>query len=174
MAGFGDKLLAHLKTVPQATTEELAKVAEVTLDQAYNRLMALSYEKRTISAGKGKNRAWSLPGGAPVALAAPVKVAPTGVVKAYGWKPSLDRFQAVKETPKVGTKLLVEYPEDWRHTALVTVNRAPSEEGASLCWDLRNSMFTYVPVDSAVAAKLGIKLAIVTREKDLLSLQSAS
>jgi hypothetical protein len=172
MAGFGDKLLAHLKTVPQATTEELAKLAGVSLEQAYSRLMALSYEKRTVSAGKGKNRAWSLPGGEPVAISAPADKPALAGNRNHGWKPSLARFEPVLDTPKVGAKLLVEYPEEWRHSALVAVSREPNAEGASLCWDIRNKMCTFVPVEPEAAAKHGVKLAYVSREKDLIALEN--
>lgn len=175
MAGFGDKLLAHLKTVPQASTEELAKLAGVTLEQAYSRLMALSYEKRTISAGKGKNRAWSLPGGEPVAavMAAPTQPSVVGN-RNHGWKPSLARFEPVTTTPKVGDKLLVEYPEEWRHTALVAVSREPNAEGAALCWDIRNKMCTFVPIELEAIAKYKVKVVVVKSEKDLIALENAS
>ena len=173
MAGFGDKLLAHLKTVPQASTEELAKLAGVTVEQAYSRLMALSYEKRTISAGKGKNRAWSLPGGEPVAASAPVTDKSSVVGnRNHGWKPSLARFEPLFETPKVGAKLLVEYPEEWRHSALVVVSREPDAQGAALCWDIRNKMCTFVPVDLTAIAKHGVKVVLVKSEKDVVALEN--
>jgi len=174
MAGFGDKLLAHLKTVPQASTEELAKLAGVTLEQAYSRLMALSYEKRTISAGKGKNRAWSLPGGEPVAAAATPAVDKPSVVgnRNHGWKPSLARFEPIVETPKVGSKLLVEYPEEWRHTALVSVSREPNAQGAALCWDIRNKMCTFVPIKLEAIVKYGVKVVLVKSEKDVVALEN--
>lgn len=173
MAGFGDKLLAHLKTVPQASTEELAALAGVTLEQAYSRLMALSYEKRTVSAGKGKNRAWSLPGGEPVAAPVVDKPALVGN-RNHGWKPSLKRFEPVVETPRVGDKLLVEYPEEWRHSALVAVSREPNAEGAALCWDIRNKMCTFVPIEPEAIAKYGVKVVLVKNEKDLIALENES
>lgn len=175
MAGFGDKLLAHLKTVPQASTEELAKVAGVTLEQAYSRLMALSYEKRTISAGKGKNRAWSLPGGAPVAVATPAKVAGLVGNRNHGWKPNLSRFERLEGPVKVGDKLLVEYPEEWRHTMLCSVTRPDEyfgQQGMAQVWNLRDDC--YGIVDWANYEARGWKVVRVKGEKDLAELTQES
>jgi hypothetical protein len=175
--GFGDVLLAHLKTIPQATTEELAKLAGVTLEQAYNRLMALSYEKRMISAGKGKNRAWSLPGGEPVAVATRANAKVVGIVdrRNHGWKPDLTRFELFDGQIKVGDKLLVEYPEEWRHTMLCSVTRADGyfgQQGLAQVWNLREDCFGLV--DWSGFAARGWKIARVKGEKDLEKLATES
>jgi len=175
MAGFGDKLLAHLKTVPQATTEELAKLAGVTLEQAYSRLMALSYEKRTVSAGKGKNRAWSLPDGDPIAAPAPAKAPSLVGNRNHGWKPDLSRFEPLSGPVKVGDKLLVEYPEEWRHTMLCSVTRANEtfgQEGVAQVWNLRDDC--YGVVDWAGYESRGWKIVRVKGEKDLEKLAQES
>jgi hypothetical protein len=172
MAGFGDKFLSHLAANAQATTEELAQLAGVTPEQAYSRLMALSYEKRMVSAGKGKNRVWSLPGGKPVALAAPVKVAAVGN-KSHGWKPDLSRYEALTGPVKKGEKLLVEYPEDWRHSMLCSVTRPDGyfdENGLAQVWNLRDDCFSLV--DWANYAERGWKVVRIKGEKDLLRLKS--
>jgi hypothetical protein len=169
MAGFGDIFLAHLKTVPQSSTEELAKLANVKLEQAYSRLMTLSYEKRVVSAGKGKNRAWSLHGGQPVAAAVvPTKTA--GIVdrRNHGWKPDLSRFEPFTGEPKLGDKLLVQYPEEWRHTMLCSVTRANEyfgQDGVAQVWNLREDCFGLV--DWAGFEARGWKIARVRSEKDL-------
>lgn len=175
MAGFGDKFLVYLAANPSATTEELAKLAEVTLDQAYNRLMALSYEKRMISAGKGKNRVWSLPGGAPVALvpeAKPVTIAGIAVTRT-GWKPSLSKFEQASLL-KRGDKVLIEYPEDWRHTVYAVLERDPSQDGSVLCWDIRNKMYCYIPATTESIAKHQAKVVLVKTERDQVMLQDIS
>lgn len=169
MAGFGDKLLAHLKTVPQASTDELAKIVGVTLDQAYARLMALSYEKRTVSAGKGKNRAWSLPGNTPQPITPVVeKIASVVGNKSHGWKPDLTRFEPLNGPVKVGDKLLVEYPEEWRHTMLCTVTRDSGyfdKPELAQVWNMRDHC--YGLVDWAGFAQRGWKIVRVKGEKDL-------
>lgn len=176
MAGFGDILLAHLKTVPQASTEELAKLANVKLEQAYSRLMALSYEKRVVSAGKGKNRAWSLPGGTPVAVSAPAK--PSGTIvgnRNHGWKPDLSRFEPLVGSVAVGDKLLVEYPEEWRHTMLCSVTREDDyfgQQGVAQVWNLRDDC--YGLVDWAGFEARGWKVVRVKGEKDLEKLAAES
>jgi len=175
MAGFGDKLLAHLKTVPQASTEELAKLAGVTLEQAYSRLMALSYEKRMVSAGKGKNRAWSLPGGAPVASTV-VPVAKIVDRKNHGWKPDLSRFEPLIGDVKVGDKLLVEYPEEWRHTMLCSVVKPAGynerEPYIAQVWNLREDC--YGIIDALTFEARGWKIVRVKGEKDLEKLATES
>ena len=176
MAGFGDKFLTHLGTVPQSSTDELAKLAGVTLEQAYSRLMALSYEKRVVSAGKGKNRAWSLPGGQPVAtVAAPTKAAGLIGNRNHGWKPDLSHFEPFTGQPKVGDKLLVQYPEEWRHTMLCSVTRANEyfgQEGVAQVWNLREDC--YGLVDWAGFEARGWKIARVKSEKDLEKLADES
>ena len=176
MAGFGDKLLAHLKTVPQSSTEELAKLGGVSLDQAYGRLMALSYEKRVISAGKGKNRAWSLPDGAPTSEAAAVPKLPLPGNKNHGWKPDLSRFEPLSGPVKLGDKLLVEYPEEWRHTMLCSVVKLPGyierEPNIACVWNLRDDCYSIADVVSFEAR--GWKISRVKGEKDLEKLANES
>ena len=176
MAGFGDKLLAHLGTVPHASTDDLAKLAGVTLEQAYSRLMALSYEKRVVSAGKGKNRAWALPGGEPVAVAVvPTKTAGLVVNRNHGWKPDLSRFEPLTGEVKAGDKLLVEYPEEWRHTMLCSVTRANEyfgQEGLAQVWNLREDCFGLV--DWAGFEARGWKIARIKGEKDIEKLANES
>lgn len=174
--GFGDVLLGHLNGVPQRTTEELAKLAGVTLEQAYGRLMVLSYGGRCVSAGKGKNRAWSLPGGQPVATAVvPTKTAGLVVNRNHGWKPDLSRFEPLTGEVKMGDKLLVQYPEEWRHTMLCSVTRANEyfgQEGVAQVWNLREDCFGLV--DWAGFEARGWKIARVKGEKDLEKLVDES
>lgn len=177
--GFGTAMLNRLGEVDHASTEELAKVAGVTPEQAYSRLMFLqSQEGMVVSSGKGKAKLWSLAGkGAPPA---PAPVAPErkdtvsgNFNKSHGWKPSLTGFEPLTAAAKVGDKLLVEYPEGWRDSALVAVSREPNAEGAALCWDLRNKMCSFVPVEPEAMVKYGVKAVRVTSEKDLIALENA-
>ncbi len=98
-------------------------------------------------------------------------VKPEGLAfdRSHGWKPDLSRFKQPGSTPRKGDKLLVEYPEGWRHTALVTVTRDPDADGVALCWDIRNKMNTYVPVGDP--GKHGVRLAIVDDERSLIALE---
>ena len=176
--GFGTAMLEHLATVDHASTAELATVAGVTVEQAYSRLIFLqSQEKMVVSAGKGAAKLWSMTGKAPPPqpVAVPGKVSETvaGVFnKSHGWKPSLAAFPAPVAPVVKGDNLLVEYPEEWRHSALVTVLRTPDEKGVSQCWDQRNKCFAYVPVTPVSAAQYGVKLAIVTGEKNMQILEN--
>ncbi len=176
--GFGTTMLEHLATVDHASTAELATLAGVTTEQAYSRLMFLqSQEKMVVSAGKGAAKVWSMAGKAPPPepTAVPGKVSETvaGIFnKSHGWKPSLAAFPAPVAPVVKGDNLLVEYPEDWRHSALVTVLRTPDEKGVSQCWDQRNKCFAYVPVTPVSAAQYGVKLAVVTGEKNMQILEN--
>lgn len=176
--GFGTVMLEHLGTVDHATTMELATLAGVTVEQAYSRLMFLqSQEKMVVSAGKGAAKTWSMAGKAPPPEPTPAAGAPSESVagifnKNHGWKPSLKTYPAPVAPIIKGDNLLVEYPEDWRHSALVTVLRTPDDQGVSQCWDQRNKCFAYVPVTPVSTAKYGIKLAIVTGEKNMQILEN--
>lgn len=177
--GFGTVMVEHLRNVDYASTEDLAKLAGVTIEQAYSRLMFLqSQEKMVISSGKGAAKVWSMADKAPPPAPVTVLEAPDTVTghfnRSHGWKPSLKRYPPVAsaEQVAVGSKLLVEYPEGWRHTALVSVCRAPDANGVSQCWDIRNKMYTYVPVTPESAAKYNVKVHRVTDEKDLIALEN--
>lgn len=176
--GFGTTMLEHLATVDHASTAELAQLAGVTTEQAYSRLMFLqSQEKMVVSAGKGAAKVWSMAGKAPPPEPAAVhgKVSETvaGVFnKNHGWKPSLAAFPAPVAPVVKGDNLLVEYPEDWRHSALVTVLRTPDEKGVAQCWDQRNKCYAYIPVSPVSAAQYGVKLAVVTGEKNMQILEN--
>jgi len=173
--GFGTIMVERLREVDFASTEDLAKLANVTVEQAYSRLMFLqSQEKMVVSAGKGSAKVWSMadkaPPPAPVLEA--TKEEGVGGNRNHGWKPSLKRYQPLTEAPKVGDKLLVEYPDGWRHSALVSVTREPNAEGAALCWDLRNRMCTFVPVTPEALAKHNVKAVRLTSEKDIIALEN--
>lgn len=176
--GFGTVMLEHLATVDHCSTAELATLAGVTTEQAYSRLMFLqSQEKMVVSAGKGAAKVWSMAGKAPPPEPAvtPGKVSETlvGVFnKNHGWKPSLKAFPAPVAPVVKGDNLLVEYPEDWRHSALVTVLRTPDEKGVAQCWDQRNKCYAYIPVSPVSAAQYGVKLAVVTGEKNMQILEN--
>ncbi len=179
--GFGTTMVNRLREVDHASTEELAKVAGVTVEQAYSRLMFLqSQEKLVISAGKGAAKVWSMadkaPPPAPVVERVKADAPPVAGLfnRNHGWKPSLKRYPILTDEAQVGpgAKLLVEYPEGWRHTALVSVCRAPDANGVSQCWDVRNKMYTYVPVTAASAARYGCKVVQVSGEKDLIALEN--
>jgi hypothetical protein len=178
--GFGTAMINRLREVDHASTEELAKIAGVTVEQAYSRLMFLqSQEKMVISAGKGAAKVWSMadkaPPPAPVVEATKEESVGGLFNRSHGWKPSLNRYPpvATDEQIIVGSKLLVEYPESWRHTAFVSVCRAPDEKGVSQCWDMRSKMYTYVPVTPDAANKYGCKVHRVTGEKDVIALENA-
>lgn len=177
MAGFGDVFLTHLTTVPSATADELASLAGVTFQQAISRLNFMErVEKRLTGVGKGKKKLWSIPEGqSPVFKKRAAKIVEVdkslnGADRCYGWKPSTERFSPVTIVPKVGDKLLVVYPERWRHSLVASVTRVPDVDGASLCWDLRGKMYAYVPVDPAVAARHGVALFRVVKSRDLKEL----
>jgi hypothetical protein len=174
--GFGTIMVNRLREVDFASTEELAKLAGVTLEQAYSRLMFLqSQEKMVKSSGKGTAKLWSMIDKA--SPPAPVVTHSSSDVtnnRSHGWKPSLKRYPSVtpNEQITVGSKLLVEYSEGWRHSAFVSVCRAPDASGVSQCWDMRNKMYTYVPVTSEAAAKYNVKVHRVTSEKDFVALEN--
>jgi len=176
--GFGTAMLEHLKTVDYASTTELATLAGVTSEQAYSRLMFLqSQEKMVVSSGKGAAKVWSLigkaPPPAPTLESGKVSETVAGIFnKNHGWKPSLKAFPAPVAPVVKGDNLLVEYPQDWRHSALVTVLRTPDEHGVAQCWDQRNKCYAYVPVTPVSAAQYGVKLAVVTGEKNMQILEN--
>jgi hypothetical protein len=177
MAGFGDKLLEYLKTVPQATTEELAKYAGVTYKQAYARLIFLtSQEKRVISAGKGVSRVWALPGTEGlIPLPSKTSVVNKSLVDGHkrGWKPDLSKHASVKGSVSKGDNLLVEYPEPWRHSMLCTVTRPTGyfgTEGHAQVWNLLDNCFSIVDVAGYEAR--GWKVVRVTNKKELERLRS--
>jgi len=176
--GFGTVMLEHLATVDHCSTSELATLAGVTTEQAYSRLMFLqSQEKMVVSAGKGAAKVWSMAGKAPppMPVTEPGKLSETvaGIFnKNHGWKPSLKAFPAPVAPVVKGDNLLVEYPEDWRHSALVTVLRTPDEKGVAQCWDQRNKCYTYIPVSPVSVAQYGVKLAVVTGEKNMQILEN--
>lgn len=177
--GFGTVMLDRLREVDHATTIDLAKLAGVTVEQAYSRLMFLqSQEKMVVSAGKGAMKVWSMVGKAPPP--APIVTATRsgdsigGIFnRSHGWKPSLDAFPAPIAPVIKGESILVEYPEPWRHTGLYTVLRTPDEKGVAQCWDMRNKCFAYVPVTPVSAAHYGVKLALVAGEKNMQILENA-
>lgn len=176
--GFGTAMLEHLGKVDHASTSELATLAGVTPEQAYSRLMFLqSQEKMVVSAGKGAAKVWSLAGKAPPpSPTVEGSKAEGGVAglfnRNHGWKPSLAAYPAPVGPVVKGDNLLVEYPEDWRHSALVTVIRTPDEKGVAQCWDKRNKCYAYVPVTPVSTAQYGVKLALVTGEKNLQILEN--
>ncbi len=176
--GFGTTMLEHLNTVEHATTLELATLAGVTVEQAYSRLMFLqSQEKMVVSAGKGASKVWSMVGKAPPPepTIEPGKVGESVTAifnKSHGWKPSLKAYPAPVAPIVKGDNLLVEYPEDWRHSALVTVLRTPDDHGVAQCWDQRNKCFAYVPVTPVASAHYGVKLALVVGEKNVQILEN--
>jgi hypothetical protein len=178
--GFGTAMVNHLREVDYASTDDLAKIAGVTTEQAYSRLMFLqSQEKLVVSTGKGAAKLWSMADKAPppVPVIAATKEESVGGAfnKNHGWKPSLRGREAIGGLldVKKGDKLLVEYPEGWRHTALVSVCREPTEDGVAQCWDIRGSGYTYVPVGAEAMAKYNVKVVRVNGEKDLITLENA-
>ncbi len=177
--GFGTVMLEHLATVDHCSTAELATLAGVTTEQAYSRLMFLqSQEKMVVSAGKGTAKVWSMAGKAPppepVAAVGKVSETVSGVFnKSHGWKPSLAGFPMPIAPVVKGDNLLVEYPEDWRHSALVTVLAPPDEQGAARCWDVRNQCFCAVPATPVAIARWNVKVVVVTGEKNMQILENA-
>lgn len=178
--GFGVALLNRLREVDHATTEELAKVAGVTPEQASSRLYYLQHHDHVVvSAGRGLAKVWSLVGKnlPPEPVVETVKKDETVnsfFNRGHGWKPSLtgrDVIAGLLDVKK-GDKLLVEYPEEWRHSALVSVVREPSEDGVAQCWDLRSNGYTYVPVGAEAMAKHNVKVVRVTGEKELIALEN--
>lgn len=178
--GFGTVMVNRLREVDFASTEELAKLAGVTVEQAYSRLMFLqSQEKMVVSAGKGAAKVWSMADKAPPpAPAASEPKREEGVAanfnRNHGWKPSLRRYEPITEETQLGrgAKLLIEYPEGWRHTAFVSLTRVPDSNGVAQAWDLRNKVYAYVPVTPAAAAKYGCKIVKVNGEKDAVALEN--
>ena len=174
--GFGTTMLNHLTTVEHASTVELAKYVGVTVEQAYTRLMYLqSKEKKVTSSGKGEAKIWSLSqqDGEPVVQPKKVKEIVTNVFgKSHGWKPCLTSFLAPVAPIMKGDTLLVEYPEHWRHSAIVTVLRTPDDQGVAQCWDRRNKCYAYVPVTPVAVAKHDVRLVVVTGEKNFQILEN--
>jgi hypothetical protein len=175
--GFGGAMLNHLATVEQASTLELAQNAGVTVEQAYARLMYLqSKENMVMSSGKGEAKVWSLPRQSGDVVATQPKKIKEQVVnvfgKSHGWKPLMDSFPAPVAPIVKGDTLLVEYPEHWRHSAIVTVLRTPDEQGVAQCWDRRNKCYAYVPVTPVAVAQYGVKLVVVTGEKNFQILEN--
>jgi hypothetical protein len=177
--GFGTVMVEHLRSVDHASTEDLAKLAGVTVEQAYSRLMFLqSQEKMVVSSGKGAAKLWSMADKAPPPAPAVEGKKDTGVAanfnKNHGWKPSLRKYEPVTEETvlKRDTKLLVEYPEGWRHTAFVSLTRAVDSTGVAQAWDIRNQCFTHVPVTPEAQAKYNCKVVVVVGEKDAIALEN--
>lgn len=178
MAGFGDFILAYLATVPQATTDEielaLKKDYKLTYLQINARLHALSYEKRVKCAGKGKNKVWALPTSTTplvVQYSSPREKTVSLVDrKNHGWKPNLARFEPLVEGSKMKLKdkLLVEYPEDWRHTMFCSVTRLPDANGNVQVWNLRDHCFSVVDVTTYKSR--GWKVVRVLKAKDIENL----
>lgn len=179
--GFGTVMVERLREVDHASTEELAKLANVTVEQAYSRLMFLqSQEKMVVSSGKGAAKLWSMADKAPPPPPVVETTKEEGVSanfnKNHGWKPSLARFRVVEGAAslKKGDTLLVEYPEGWRHTALVVLTRDPDvEKGVCQAWDKRNHVFTYIPVGYEAMKKANVKVVQLTSEKDILAMENA-
>jgi len=177
--GFGAVLVNHLRSVDHASTDELAKIAGVRPEQAYARLMYLQSHSGIVrSSGRGTAKLWSMadkeaPPMPKAAVESRSESITGGFNRSHGWKPSLDSYKILDG---VGAsrkdKLLVEYPENWRHTALVEVLRDPGNDGVAMCWDLRNKMFTYVPVTPESMVKHSVKVAKIVSEKDLVKLEN--
>lgn len=179
--GFGTVMVEHLRAVDHASTEDLAKLAGVTVEQAYSRLMFLqSQEKMVVSAGKGSAKVWSMadkaPPPAPVMEATKEEGVSANFNKNHGWKPNLKKYQVVEGAAslKKGDTLLVEYPEGWRHSALVQLTREPDvEKGVAQAWDLRNHVFTYIPVGYEAMRNANVKVVQITSEKDVIALENS-
>lgn len=164
--GFGDLMLAKLREVPHASTDELATAAQVTPQQAYSRLTFLEKNGGGIkSVGKGTAKIWHVDGTEPPPE--PTKDEESGEdaprdALGYelkrGWKPShrgLIPLDPVAAPAAVGDKLLVEYPEHWRNSVAITVRRLPdgghlpdtaANRGVALCDLIGNSGACYVDV----------------------------
>lgn len=178
--GFGTVMVEHLRKVDHASTEDLAKLAGVTVEQAYSRLMFLqSQEQMVVSAGRGAAKVWSMADKAPPPVPVIEGTKEAGVAanfnKNHGWKPSLKKYHVVEGAASVkkGDTLLVEYPEGWRHSALVTLTRDPDmETGVCQAWDKRNHVFTYVPVGYEAQRKANAKVVQITSEKDMIALEN--
>lgn len=177
--GFGTVMVNRLKEVDFASTDDLAKLAGVTTEQAYSRLMFLqSQEKLVISTGKGAGKLWSMADKAPPPTPTIVNTKEESVGgmfnKNHGWKPSLRGRESIGGLldVKKGDKLLIEYPESWRHSALVSVCREPTEDGVAQCWDIRSNGYTYVPVGAEAMAKHNVKVVRITGEKDVIALEN--
>ena len=182
--GFGTAMVARLREVDSATTEELAALAGVTPQQAYSRLSFLQGQEGLLhSSGKGLAKVWAMADKSKPAKPAQkvttlASDAPEGVQAAFtrdhGWKPSLRRLAPVEAGTvlEVGTKVLVQYPDEWRHSSLLSLKRTPDAKGVALCWDVRNSMNVYAPVTPEAAAKHGCKVAVVD-ERTLEALKAA-
>lgn len=177
--GFGTVMVNRLREVDYASTDDLAKLAGVTTEQAYSRLMFLqSQEKLVVSTGKGAGKLWSMADKAPPPALVIEATKAEGVSdmfnRNHGWKPSLRGRPPIAGLldVKKGDKLLVEYPESWRHSALVSVCREPTEDGVAQCWDIRSSGYTYVPVGAEAMAKYNVKVVRVIGEKDVITLEN--
>lgn len=176
--GFGKLLMEYLQTHQQASTEELAKHADISLQQAYSRLTFMqSQEKKVVSTGKSFSKIWSLVDsngspGSPKAPSGPVPVASIFRGAKNVWKPSLANYQILASDVPVSlkTKVLVEYPEPWRDSVFAQVIRLPDEKGTVQAWDLRNRMYCYIPTSNA--SDYGIRVAVVIKEREALKLES--
>ncbi len=176
--GFGTTMVNRLREVDYASTDDLAKLAGVTTEQAYSRLMFLqSQEKIVVSTGKGASKLWSMadkaPPPAPAIEAKPVDGVAGLFNRSHGWKPSLAGFATPVAPIVKGDNLLVEYPEEWRHSALVTVLRTPDELGAAMCWNVRDQCYCAVPVTPTAIAKWSVKVVLINGEKNMQILENA-
>lgn len=168
--GFGSVMVARLRE-GSASTEALALEAGVTPQQAYSRLSFLQSQEGLLkSVGKGIAKVWFM---ADAEAPEMDVVAPTDAFNHdHGWKPSLDHLTAVSADTDLskGTKVMVEYPEGWRHTSFLSLKHAPDAEGVALCWDMRNDMNVYAPVTAAAAAKHGCRVHVVEGEREIAAL----
>lgn len=161
--GYGELMLARLREVPHATTNELAELAGVPVKHAESRLYYLQHhDGRIKSVGKGAAKLWFLPE-CETPPEAPPPEAPKppkqpeldalGFESKSGWKPShrsFVPFDPITEV-SVGDRLLIEYPERWRDSVAVFVRRVPDDKGVALCGFLDSSSSCYVDLKTFAA-----------------------
>lgn len=174
--GCGSVMLAHLEKVDHASTTELAELAGVDIKKAYSRLQFLETQEGVLSSvGKGDAKVWSLTSKADnLPAATPRETASIGGNRSHGWKPSVARYASLEGDVEKGDKLLVEYPEEWRHSMLCFVTRPSDyfgEEGLAQVWNARDRCYSVVDVKGY--KERGWKVVRVDNKKEFASLMSA-
>lgn len=174
--GFGSVMLEHLEKVDHASTKELAELAGVDMKQAYSRLQFLCAQEGVLrSVGRGDAKVWSLASKAE-SLPEVVRLEPTSVGgnRSHGWKPDVSGYAPLAGSVEKGDKLLVQYPEEWRHSMLCYVTRPSGyfgHDNLAQVWNARDRCYSVVDVTGY--EERGWKVFKIKSNKEFSSLINA-
>lgn len=163
MSGIGDVFMSHLSTRPSASSSELAAlVPHKPFTTVWSRLRALVKEGRLVRSSKGschEDDLWTLDGAVPFVAVTRVRKAATTRPRATEgtsskgpnvWDPDHDGLEPLSGALKKGDRLLVGYPERWRHAMLCVVERPSGyfgQETLAQVWNLRDHCYGLVDAE---------------------------